>query len=304
MFTLVSRSRSVACLVVVALVAVGCGGETTDRQATPHAVPMATWVAGLCTALGEFADDLGLTDRGIGSSSQVLPEVQFEAFAEALRRLRSDVEALGVPDVEGGAALATNVVAGLRRSLVTLERSGGPVQLITSLLGAPPGSSEYAAIAYPFGLMLFLGAAGESVQVAVYLDDPVRDPTIARLSRLLKRRPDVASVEFESKAQACRRFKELFVDQTNLIEDLDCDELPASFRLRLTPAASGSSLQDAMIQERGVETVVIQPTQGDLVAKMTIFTQSDLLELDPVQAEASGHPECMSLPPLAVLAPS
>lgn len=300
----VRGSRPVAWFLVVALVAVGCGRGAENRPAMSRTVPMATWVAGLCSALGRFADDLGLTDLRIGSSSQVLPDARFGEFLEALRRLRSDVEALGIPDVDGGAAVASDVVAGVRRSLATLERSGGPAGLITSLIGAPPGSGEYSAIAYPFGLLLFLGAAGESVEVAVYLEDPVRDATIARLSRLLERRLDVASVEFESKAHACKDFKELFADQKRLIDALDCDVLPASFRLKLTSAASGTSLQDALIHERGIENVVIQPTQGDLVAKMTIFTQGDLLELDPVRAEASRHAECTSLPPLAVLAPS
>jgi len=297
----VRASRAAACFLVVALFAVGCGPEAADRQATSPTVPMATWVAGLCTALGRFAHDLGLTARDSDPPSEALADSRFEEFVEVLGRLQSDIEALGIPDMDGGAALASNIVAGVRRSLAAVERAGEPADPIAGLIGAAPGSSEYSPIAYPLGLLLFLGAAGVPVEVAVYLDDPVSDATIARLSRLLELRPDVASIRFESKAQACRNFKELFADQEALVESVDCDELPASFRVRLTPGSSGRSLHDALIHETGVGNVVVQSSQADLVAKMTIFTQRDLLELEPVRAEAARLTECLSLPPLAVL---
>jgi hypothetical protein len=264
---------------------------------------MATWVVGLCSAFGRFAAALGLTSPEGEPPSEARADPSFDETVEALRRLQSDVEALGIPNVEGGAALASGVVAGMGRSMAALERAGGPADLIAALIGAPPGTSGFSAIAYPFGLLIFLGGAGESAEVAVYLDDPVRDVVVARLSRLLGRRPDVANVRFESKAQACRRFKELFADQQALVENVDCDALPASFRVRLTPGASGPSVHDALIDENGVDTVVITPVLGEFLAT-SVFTQGQLHELDPVRAEAARHSECTSLPPFAVWAPT
>lgn len=72
--------------------------------------------------------------------------------------------------------------------------------------------------------------------MAIYLGDPVRDATLARLSRLLERRPEVAKIRFETKAEACRNFKKLFADQEALLEDLDCDVLAASFSSRPEPS--------------------------------------------------------------------
>ena len=121
--------------------------------------------------------------------------------------------------------------------------------------------------------------------MAVYLDDPVRDATIARLSSLLEQRAEVATIRFESKAQACRRFKKLFADQEALVENVDCDALPASFRVQLTPGTSGSSLHDALIHVNGVDDVISHYASD-------LFTHQDSSELDPIRAEAPRHTEC------------
>lgn len=226
-----------------------------------------------------------------------LPIPPLKEIEQALRRLRSDIEALGSPDADSGAALAFDIVAGVRRSLAAIERAGGRADLI----GAFSDGSEFSAFAYPFGLLLLLGGVGESAQVAIYLDDPVRDATLARLSRLLERRPEVAKIGFETKAEACRNFKKLFADQEALLEDLDCDVLPASFRVGLTPGAFGSSLRDALINQIGVDNVVVQPALADFLVDRSILTQGDLLDLDPIRAEAPRHAECTSL---AALGPS
>lgn len=63
----------------------------------------------------------------------------------------------------------------------------------------PPPTGPYRRSAAPGSLVV-----GEPGKVAVYLDDPVRDATIARLSSLLEQRAEVATIRFDSKAQACR----------------------------------------------------------------------------------------------------
>jgi len=287
---LVAARRLSACLLVVALFAAACGQEDIDQPASPRVVPMGTWVAGLCDAFGRFGSDLGFIAPGDGSTIGALTDASLQdrvdEMVEALRRLRSDVEALGIPDVDGGAALASDVVVAVSRSLAAFEQAA---KLRESDSGSV-GAVDYPALAYPFQLLSFLGVAAAPGEVGVYIEDPVRDATVARLSRLLERRSDVATLRYESKADACRRFKELFADQEALVDNVDCDALPASFQIELAPGASGSSLRDALIHENGVDDVVVQHVSD-------IFTQGDPrnLDLDPLRAEAPRHTECTSL---------
>jgi len=251
---------------------------------SPRAVPMGVWVAGLCTAFGRFGDDVGSISYGNVSSSGALTDNSFEEIVQALRRLQSDVEGLGIPDAERGARIAADVVAGVGRSLSAWEQ-GRELRLSGN---GPAGSIDEQAIRYPFTLLLYLTTVGEPGKVAVYLDDPVRDATIARLSSLLEQRPEVATIRFESKAQACRRFKKLFAEQEALVENVDCDALPASFRVQLTPGTSGSSLHDALIHVNGVDDVISHYASD-------LFTHQDSSELDPIRAEAPRHTECTAL---------
>ena len=227
----VSARRLSVCLLVVAVLAAACGPEGTEHPTSPRAVPIGVWVAGLCTAFGRFGSDLGSISYGNVSSTGALTDNSFEEIVQALRRLKSDVEALGIPDTEGGARIAADVVTGVGQSLSAWEQ-GRELRLSGS---GSAGSIYEQTIRYPFTLLLYLTTVGEPGEVAVYLDDPVRDATIARLSSLLEQRAEVATIRFESKAQACRRFKKLFADQEALVENVDCDALPASFRVQLTP---------------------------------------------------------------------
>jgi hypothetical protein len=280
----VSARRLSGCLLVVAVLAPACGPERSEHPMSPRAVPMGVWVAGLCTAFGRFGNDLGFISYGNVSSTGALTDNSFEEIVRALRRLQSDVEALGIPDAEGGARIAADVVTGVGQSLSAWEQGR---ELRPSGSGSA-GSIDKQTIRYPFTLLLYLSTVGEPGKVAVYLDDPVRDATIARLSSLLEQRAEVATIRLESKAEACRRFKKLFAEEEALVENVDCDALPASLRVQLTPGASGSSLHDALTDENGVEDVVVQHATD-------IFTLGDPNELDPIRAEAPRHTECTSL---------
>ena len=288
----VAVRRTTACLLIIVLFLAACRPEETDRT-SQRAVPMGTWVAGLCTAFGRFGNDLGLTRDGNGLPVDALTDSTIDRIVQALRRLQSDVEGLGIPDVDGGAALASDVVAGVRRSLAAFEQA----RELRDSSDERIFDGDYPALAYPFALLFFLSATGMPGDAAVYLDDPVRDGIVARLSYLLERRADVASVRFESKAEACRRFKKLFADEEALVENVDCNMLPASLRVVLTPGSSGTSLHDALIHQNGVDKVDVQHasdifTQGD---PLEVLTQGDLLGLDPVRAEVPRNTECTSL---------
>ena len=79
-------------------------------------------------------------------------------------------------------------------------------------------------------LNLVIEAYTGNVQVAVYLDDPVRPDTVTNLQQTLSSLPAVASVDFEDKQAACDRFHKLFANQPSIIDNVPCDVIPASLR--------------------------------------------------------------------------
>jgi cell division transport system permease protein len=72
-----------------------------------------------------------------------------------------------------------------------------------------------------------------NVEVAVYLSDPVNDDVVGALTERLYRLDVVDNVEYETKDEACARFKEIFSSQKSLIETVDCSKLPASLRVKM-----------------------------------------------------------------------
>jgi len=80
---------------------------------------------------------------------------------------------------------------------------------------------------------LMIEATTGNVEVAVYLTDPVNPQTVESLTTTLTKLPVVAGVTFESKADACARFKRLFANQAALVNNVDCNALPASLRVKL-----------------------------------------------------------------------
>jgi cell division transport system permease protein len=80
---------------------------------------------------------------------------------------------------------------------------------------------------------LMIAATTGNVEVAVYLSDPVNPSTVRTLTDTLTQLPVVDTVTFEDKEQACARFRQLFANQPALVNNVDCDALPASLRVSL-----------------------------------------------------------------------
>lgn len=84
---------------------------------------------------------------------------------------------------------------------------------------------------------LMIEATTGNVEVAVYLSDPVNPQTVQALSQKLAALPAVAQVNYESKAEACAKFKDEFANQPALVQNISCtsgqNPLPASLRIKL-----------------------------------------------------------------------
>lgn len=129
-------------------------------------------------------------------------------------------------------------------------------------------STAFIAL-FLFGLALIIAreinlvieAVTGNVQVAVYLSDPVKTDTVARIQTELQHLPAVASVQFEDKAEACARAKELFSSNPAITENVGCDVYPASLRVTLADTAQYTQITAALSCEPDPTTQEITCTE-------------------------------------------
>jgi hypothetical protein len=126
-------------VVVLALVATGCGG---GGEPSTEATPAAEWADGLCSAITTWTDELqAIRDRFSDPSSVSQDAVEGAASdaRDATQTFLDDVQALGRPDTESGQqaadeldALSTELESSLDRVESEVEGASG----ITGAIGA------------------------------------------------------------------------------------------------------------------------------------------------------------------------
>ena len=125
---------------------------------------------------------------------------------------------------------------------------------------------------------LMIEATTGNVEVAVYLTDPVNPDTVRSLTGTLTELPVVENVDFESKQDACDRFKELFANQPALVNDVNCDALPASLRVKLEDPEQYAQVEAVLQGQPGIDRIVDQSAFLDrLFAVTRVFRVGVLL---------------------------
>lgn len=125
---------------------------------------------------------------------------------------------------------------------------------------------------------LMIAATTGNVEVAVYLSDPVQQSTVENLTGKLEELPAVASVDYETKEEACARFKELFQNQRALVENVDCSALPASLRVKLDDPEQYDQVAAVLEGQPGIDRIVDQSRFLDrLFAVTRVFRVGVLL---------------------------
>jgi len=125
---------------------------------------------------------------------------------------------------------------------------------------------------------LMIEATTGNVEVAVYLTDPVNPDTVRSLSGTLTGLPVVENVDFESKQEACDRFKELFANQPALVNNVNCDALPASLRVKLEDPEQYAQVEAVLQGQPGIDRIVDQSAFLDrLFAVTRVFRVGVLL---------------------------
>lgn len=116
---------------------------------------------------------------------------------------------------------------------------------------------------------LMIEATTGNVEVAVYLTDPVNPDTVDTLTGKLTDLPVVANVEYETKEEACARFKRLFANQEALVNNVDCDALPASLRVKLDDPENYAQVAAVLEGQPGVARIVDQSRVLDRLFAIT-----------------------------------
>lgn len=103
------------------------------------------------------------------------------------------------------------------------------------------------------------------VEVTVFLDEGVTQGQRDTLKTKLEGDDLVDTVEYESRDEAYKRFKELFKDSPDLVNNVKPEALPESFRVKLKDPRKFEAINQAYSQSEGVDKV---SNQQQLVGKM------------------------------------
>ncbi|MPZ89092.1 MAG: FtsX-like permease family protein [Nitriliruptorales bacterium] len=96
------------------------------------------------------------------------------------------------------------------------------------------------------------------VEVSIYLQADVPEEQRLSLEEELQSNPEVGSVDYVSSQEAYEVFQELFADDPALLESVDGETLPESFRLKLVHPENFSVVRSQYVSWPGVEDVTDQ----------------------------------------------
>src|SRR6266511_767139 len=105
---------------------------------------------------------------------------------------------------------------------------------------------------------LLIARTEANVEVSVFLRDDVSPTQQANLGNVLNQMPEVASVHYESKTEAYRRFQDIFKNQKALVENVSPDSLPASFRVKLKDPQKFDVVAARLTGQSGIDKIVDQ----------------------------------------------
>jgi cell division transport system permease protein len=176
-------------------------------------------------------------------------------------------------------------VIGLRRNLMMTVAVILSVTVSLTLLGASLLLSEQVELATDD----WVG----KVEVSIFLCDGRTCPAITpeqqeTLRTELQEHEVVQEVFFESKEDAYERFRELFRDQPNLVDSVDPDVLPASFRVKLQDPELFRVISQLFSAYPGVEEIVDQRQVLDQFLRFTNVIRNAALIVAAIQLVAAG----------------
>jgi len=103
------------------------------------------------------------------------------------------------------------------------------------------------------------------VEVSIFLQAAVTTEQKDALEQKLKADPAIQTVTYESKEEAYKRFKKLFADSRDLVDNTKPESLPESFRIKLKNPSRANTVDQEYQNSPGVDQV---STQQELVGRL------------------------------------
>lgn len=181
--------------------------------------------------------------------------------------------------------ILTEAFVGLRRNLMMTVAVVLSVTVSLTLLGASLLLSEQVDLATDEWV--------DKVEVTIFLCDGRTCPAITpeqeqALREELEAEPIVEEVFYESKEEAYERFTELFRNQPSLIETVDPDILPASFRVKLVDPDQFMVIATQFAAFPGVEEIIDQQEVLEQFLRFTSIVRNAALVVAGIQLIAAG----------------
>jgi cell division transport system permease protein len=102
---------------------------------------------------------------------------------------------------------------------------------------------------------LLAGEWASKVEVSVFLRDDASPEQIDALQTKIRELPEVETFVFESKEQAYERFKELFKDSPTLVNNVDAESMPQSFRVKLVDPEQFAVIRARLVGEPAIDEI-------------------------------------------------
>jgi cell division transport system permease protein len=102
---------------------------------------------------------------------------------------------------------------------------------------------------------LMAGEWASRVEVSVFIRDAASTDQIKALGDKVAEMPEVQEVFFESREEAYARFRKLFADSTSLIDNVDADAMPQSYRVKLKDPEKFAVIRARLAGDPTVEEV-------------------------------------------------
>ncbi|GGO23378.1 permease-like cell division protein FtsX [Micromonospora parathelypteridis] len=182
-----------------------------------------------------------LFDRALADEPEP-PSVDLAGHAMAiggrLRRRREQTVAAGV------AAVVTVAAVGVASVARPPDRSAPPPTAVPAAFGMLVNK----ACAFP--------ARETATDASVFLTMEITDQQRSAVNRALATDPAVGTLVFESRDQALARYRKIFADVPELVAPVRADQLPESFRIKLTGRSQYANLAVRVERMPGVDEMI------------------------------------------------
>ncbi|MFI1192307.1 permease-like cell division protein FtsX [Micromonospora sp. NPDC020750] len=127
----------------------------------------------------------------------------------------------------------------------------------------------------------------KNIEVSIFLKKEANEQQRADIDTKLKSDPLIKEVDFVDKAEAYKRFQEMFQDAPDLLSAVKADSLPESFRLKLVNPEQYREIYNQYKDTEGVDEIVDQSQLLDKIFKILTSVQNIALAAAAVMAIAA-----------------